>query len=35
MIERFNYYVLSEQVAVERAAMLDTLARVTHASLAG
>jgi AcrR family transcriptional regulator len=33
MLERFNYYVLSEQVAVERRRMVDTLARVTHAAL--
>jgi len=35
MIERFNYYVLARQVDVSRAAMLDTLAAVTHAGLFG
>jgi AcrR family transcriptional regulator len=35
MLERLNYYVLSHQVRVERDAMIDTLARVMHASLFG
>lgn len=35
MIERFNYYVLTRQVDVDRDAMLDTLAAVTHAALFG
>ena len=35
MLERLNYYVLSSQVRVDRDAMVDTLARVTHASLFG
>jgi AcrR family transcriptional regulator len=35
MIERFNYYVLARQVDVDREAMLDTLAAVTHAGLFG
>jgi AcrR family transcriptional regulator len=33
MLERMNYYVLTRQVPVERADMIDTLARVMHASL--
>jgi AcrR family transcriptional regulator len=33
MIERVNYYVLANQVDVQRNVMLDTLARVTHAGL--
>jgi AcrR family transcriptional regulator len=35
MIERCNYYVVAGQVPVERAAMIDTLATVTHAALFG
>ena len=35
MLERLNYYVLSEQVAVDRDRMVDTLSRVTHAALFG
>jgi AcrR family transcriptional regulator len=35
MIERFNYYVITRQVDVDRDAMLDTLAAVTHAALFG
>lgn len=35
MIERFNYYVLTGQIDVDREAMLDTLAAVTHAGLFG
>ena len=35
MIERFNYYVLTGQVAAERDEVLDTLAAVTHAGLFG
>jgi AcrR family transcriptional regulator len=35
MIERFNYFVLSRQVAVNRDEMLDTLAGVVHRALFG
>lgn len=35
MLERFNYFAHTEQVDVDRADMVDTLARVTHASLFG
>jgi AcrR family transcriptional regulator len=35
MLERLNYYALTKQVRVERDAMVETLARVTHASLFG
>jgi AcrR family transcriptional regulator len=35
MIERCNYYVLSDQVQISREAMIDTLAAVTHAALFG
>jgi AcrR family transcriptional regulator len=35
MIERFNYYVLSHQVDVERDELLDTLTSVTYAALVG
>jgi AcrR family transcriptional regulator len=35
MIERCNYYVLSNQVQVSREKMIDTLATVTHAALFG
>jgi AcrR family transcriptional regulator len=33
MLERLNYYALTQQAPVEREAMLDTLARVTQAAL--
>jgi len=35
MIERFNYFVLSRQVRVDRKDMLDTLATITHMGLFG
>jgi AcrR family transcriptional regulator len=35
MVERLNYYVLSQQVTVTRDEMVDTLAHVMHASLFG
>ncbi len=35
MIERCNYYVLSDQVQISREQMIETLASVTHASLFG
>jgi len=35
MLERMNYYVLSKQVRVSRATMIDTLTNVMHASLFG
>jgi AcrR family transcriptional regulator len=35
MLERLNYYVLSRQVRIGRADMVETLARVTHAALFG
>ncbi len=35
MLERVQYYAMSRQVRMERAAMVDTLARVMHASLFG
>ena len=35
MLERLNFYVLTGQVPIERDAMIDTLTRVTHASLFG
>jgi AcrR family transcriptional regulator len=35
MIERCNYYVLARQVQVDRDAMIETLAIVTHAALFG
>jgi AcrR family transcriptional regulator len=35
MIERFNYYVLSRQVAADRAAAIDTVAEVAYAALFG
>jgi AcrR family transcriptional regulator len=35
MIERCNYYVLSNQVQISREKMIDTLATVTHAALFG
>src|SRR5262245_15407538 len=35
MIERCNYYVLSQQVQITRDAMIETLAAVTHAALFG
>jgi len=35
MLERLNYYALTEQVRIEPDAIADTLARVTHAALFG
>jgi AcrR family transcriptional regulator len=35
MLERLNYYALTRQVRIDREAMIDTLARVTHAALFG
>jgi hypothetical protein len=35
MIERFNYFVVSRQVAANREEMLDTLAGVVHRALFG
>ena len=35
MLERLNYYAVSEQVPIDRETMTDTLARVTHAALFG
>ncbi|HEY5013506.1 MAG TPA: hypothetical protein VIK61_12475, partial [Acidimicrobiia bacterium] len=35
MIERLNYYAMTRQVRVERDAMIDTLATVTHAAICG
>ena len=35
MLERLNYYAVTRQARVERTAMIDTLTRVTHASLFG
>jgi AcrR family transcriptional regulator len=35
MLERLNYYVLSRQVGIGRAEMVETLARVTHNTLFG
>jgi AcrR family transcriptional regulator len=35
MLERLHYYVLARQVRVDDDAMVDTLARVVHASLFG
>ena len=35
MLERVHYYSLTQQVRVEHDAMVDTLARVTHAALFG
>jgi AcrR family transcriptional regulator len=35
MIERLNYYAMTHQVRVERDAMIDTLATVTHAAICG
>jgi AcrR family transcriptional regulator len=35
MLERLNYYALARQIRIERDAMIDTLARVMHASLFG
>ena len=35
MQERLNYYVLARQVKISRVDLVDTLARVTHASLFG
>jgi AcrR family transcriptional regulator len=35
MLERLNYYALTDQVRIEPDAIAETLARVTHASLFG
>jgi AcrR family transcriptional regulator len=35
MLERLNYYVLAQQVRVDRARVVETLTRVIHASLFG
>jgi len=35
MLERLNYYVISDQVRIDREQMIDTLADVTHAALFG
>ena len=35
MLERLNYYALTNQVHIEPDAISETLARVTHASLFG
>ncbi|MGQ0824976.1 MAG: TetR/AcrR family transcriptional regulator [Actinomycetota bacterium] len=35
MLERLNYYVLSRQVSIPRAEIVETLSRVTHATLFG
>lgn len=35
MIERLNYYVITDQLSLPRDAMLDALARVTHAAMFG
>ena len=35
MIERLNYYAMTRQVRVERDAMIETLATVTHAAICG
>jgi AcrR family transcriptional regulator len=35
MIERYNYYVLSDQVKIDRDQMIATLATVSHAALFG
>src|SRR4051794_5346292 len=35
MLERLNYYALTDQVSIEPDAIAETLARVTHASLFG
>lgn len=35
MVERYHYYALAGMVRADRAAVLDTLAAVTHASLFG
>jgi AcrR family transcriptional regulator len=35
MLERMNYYTLTHQIRIDRTAMIDTLARVTHAALFG
>ena len=35
MIERLHYYAMTRQVRVERDAMIDTLASVTHAAICG
>ena len=35
MLERLNYYALTDQVQIAPDAIAETLARVTHASLFG
>jgi AcrR family transcriptional regulator len=35
MIERLHYYSMTRQVRIERDAMIDTLAAVTHAAICG
>ena len=35
MLERLNYYALTNQVRIEPDAIAETLARVTHAALFG
>jgi AcrR family transcriptional regulator len=35
MIERLNYYAMTSQVRLDRDAMIDTLASVTHAAICG
>jgi AcrR family transcriptional regulator len=35
MIERLHYYAMTHQVRIERDAMIDTLAAVTHAAICG
>jgi hypothetical protein len=35
MVERLNYYAMTHQVRIERDAMIDTLAVVTHAAICG
>jgi AcrR family transcriptional regulator len=35
MLERLNYYALTRQVTITRAEIVDTLARVAHASIFG
>jgi AcrR family transcriptional regulator len=35
MIERLHYYSMTQQVRIERDAMIDTLASVTHAAICG
>ena len=35
MIERFNYYLLSRQLGIDRDEMLDTTASIIHVGLFG